>query len=241
MEKKLIIGMLNRAYNICSSWELFHKELDKIKEILISNGYPKGWIEDKINDFLNKKLQAKEETEENRLTDETEENPENARKSERILYVKLPYYGRVSTQFGRKLSKILSNNESNREIQVVYHTNKLKNFFSLKDRIPKLMQSTLVYEFQCQSETDSKYIGKTKRRLGQRINEHSKGKSAVKDHLDRCNNCKLSFEDKFKVLYKGRSDFEIQVVEALLITKKGPKLNKTLGSKGMSYFLNVFK
>ena len=55
-----------------------------------------------------------------------------------------------------------------------------------------------------------------------------------------CRDCK---EDKLKckILGVGKSDFEIQIKEALYIKSLSPSLNSQISNKGSTYFkLNVF-
>ena len=51
----LIHCLLDRAWKICSEYELIHIEIVKIKTILISNEYPVHIIEEEIKKFLNNK------------------------------------------------------------------------------------------------------------------------------------------------------------------------------------------
>ena len=57
----------------------------------------------------------------------------------------------------------------------------------MKDQIPKLMKSYVVYQFNCPSCNDS-YIGKTERNLCTRTEEHacSDKESAIYDHINIC-------------------------------------------------------
>ena len=56
----LIKSLVNRAFNISSTWELIHTELAKIKSCLLSNDYPSGIIDSCINSFLTKKFESKD-------------------------------------------------------------------------------------------------------------------------------------------------------------------------------------
>ena len=38
-----------------------------------------------------------------------------------------------------------------------------------------------------------------------------------------------------------KTDFELSVVEAILINQENPSLNRTLGYNGKSYFLKIFE
>ena len=52
----VIINFLNRAYSICSSWELFNTEINRIKQILINNNFPNYVVDRNIAKFLNNKM-----------------------------------------------------------------------------------------------------------------------------------------------------------------------------------------
>ena len=51
----LITGLLNRAWKICSTFDLFKLEIEFIKQLLVSNGYPLKFLNGQIRKFLNKK------------------------------------------------------------------------------------------------------------------------------------------------------------------------------------------
>ena len=51
--------------------------------------------------------------------------------------------------------------------------------------------------------------------------------SEVKNHLIGCNICQKSkFVDQFEVLKFCKNDYHAKIVEALMIRKFGPRLNK---------------
>ena len=52
----LIKCLLDRAWKICSNYELFHQEILLLKEVLKRNDYPSSVIDKQIDKFLNKKL-----------------------------------------------------------------------------------------------------------------------------------------------------------------------------------------
>ena len=192
----------------------------------MKNDFPFGLIQESIRKFLNNVVGTC--------------NVLKIKHEKDDIYIRIPYIGDQSVEFGKKVKKILGNyykHASN--IRVVFYTCKLKNFFSLKDIIPKLMKASLVYKFRCRVDPETTYVGMTKRRLHQRMNEHVKRHTAISQHVNNCANCTVDNES-FEILYTGRSNFEIQVVEALFITMYNPYLNRTLGYKGSSYFLNVF-
>ena len=91
------------------------------------------------------------------------------------------------------------------------------------------------------------YIGKTKRHLFTRVEEHldlnkPEKKSEVKTHIQGCVACRqrgISL-DNFTVIRKFRNDYDCQINEALLIRKFKPKLNIQLFNSGASFLLKVF-
>ena len=48
----LIWSLLYRAFSLCSSFELFHQELLKLKDIFKRNGYPTSFIDNCVKRFL---------------------------------------------------------------------------------------------------------------------------------------------------------------------------------------------
>ena len=108
----------------------------------------------------------------------------------------------------------------------------------------------MVYKFTCQSDSDEFYLGETKRHIGIRAGEHldlsSNCCTAIGKHIKSCENCYdkwkkglLSYKD-FEIIKCGRSKFEIEIHEALLIKKLNPPMNKQLFKGGTSFTLKVF-
>ena len=50
----LVYILLHRCFNITSSYEKFHNEIDSLKQILKLNGYPTQFIDRPIKQFLQK-------------------------------------------------------------------------------------------------------------------------------------------------------------------------------------------
>ena len=116
----------------------------------------------------------------------------------------------------------------------------------MKDQIPKLIKSYVVYQFHCSGCNDG-YIGKTERNLCTRKEEHacSDEGSAIYDHVKNCsyynyieNQFRFNNDSFDKALFSINSvqsnnkiidsalDWNIFFIkEALLIAQKMPKLN----------------
>ena len=124
----------------------------------------------------------------------------------------------------------------------------MSRFFSLKSSTPLALKARVVYKFSCLSDSDTYYIGKTKRHLVSRAKEHVNPKdtnqSEVKNHIFKCDSCKKGVPSdpvqNFSVMKQCKNDYSASISEALLIKKFRPKINKQQGSKGESYLLRVF-
>ena len=128
-------------------------------------------------------------------------------------------------------------------IDGVFKSFKVRQYFSLKSKTPFALLANVVYRFECSRDVSTSYIGKTKRHLAIRVDEHlvsKKGQTAVHKHRQSCETCKHADIQNFSVIASGNSDLEIKVKEALLIKCDKPELNKQLFQNGSSFLLNVF-
>ena len=81
----LINCYLNRAFNVCSNWSLFHQEISILKNIYHQNGYPNRILYSWANKFLNNKFNPKAK----------DQNSKN----ENYRCMTLPYVGNASLFF----------------------------------------------------------------------------------------------------------------------------------------------
>ena len=108
------------------------------------------------------------------------------------------------------------------------------------------MSSNVVYKFTCKHDAEVSYIGKTKRHLSARIEEHlalqvkTEGDSQIKKHLSECVHCSGSDIDSFEVVKNTNSSFDVIIYEALLIKKCKPSLNVQLHKSGSFYTCKVY-
>ena len=223
----LIQCFLHRAYMISSSWLLFSKEVDFLRDVFWKNGYPKELFDSCLRHFLNLK----------HVRDNADSKVEYD-KVETIFLI--PYIGLPSVIFGRKLKRLLKEYYCI-DVKVVFSSFKVKNYFSLKCHTPVPLKANVVYQFTCLRDANSTYIGKTIRHLVTRVKEHSTSPSAIKEHLSSCTTCKDNYScNSFKVIDSANSDFEVSIKEALYIKHKNPNLNKQLSTEGMSFMLKIF-
>ena len=223
-KKGLVNCLLSRSYTICSNWNNFHVEVGKLFSFLINNGYPKDFLNRILNRFLDKKFNvhvAKQEVDWNNT-----------------VMLSLPYFGYVSENIKKQLVKVFKKEGMN--VIILFKTFKVSNYFRLKDITPRDLMANVVYEFKCPVDQDKSYIGMTTRHLITRVKEHGARKdSAICGHFKECT-CKTDFgSDKFMVIAKGRTRFEVQIKEALLIKEHKPYLNIRSKSRN-DYTLKLF-
>ena len=101
----LITCFINRAYTVCSTWKLFDGEVERLKSIFMSNGYPLQFFSKCVSSFLDKKMT---QTVKRVVPVDVEFVP----------IICLPYTGHPSLNFKRRLiSKFRSNLKPNGSIR----------------------------------------------------------------------------------------------------------------------------
>ena len=119
---------------------------------------------------------------------------------------------------------------------IIYETSKIPQR-SPKDRLGNLTKSNVIYNFTCSCSAD--YVGKTSRRLEERIKEHipkwlAEGKqgpprsrsapqSAITRHLQRCRPTAANAQN-FKVIETSNTSRRLGFLEAVTILIRQPKL-----------------
>ena len=204
-KRSVVVGMIHRISRACSTQENRTESLDRARNILIRNQYPKKFVESIISNTLKRIDNPVEEQEK----EDEEEDPKK-------LFVE--YRGKISDQFKHSLQKL------NAPCQVIFTLKKLKNVLpSLKPAIEKSFRSCVVYKIVC-SRCQSCYVGYTCRHLITRIKEHRSAKAPVGAHMRSCD-CELSIDDVEIVTSSSRSEKHLMTLEALLINQLKPELN----------------
>ena len=128
----------------------FHFGIEKLKEILLSNGYFNKFIDKCISKFMNKLYIKK---------------PVMLTVPKKQLYLVLPYMGKMSALVKSGLARSLHKRLPFCKVKIAFKTcNRLKNYFSFKDVVPEPLRSCQIYNFTCGS-CNALYIGKTFRHL----------------------------------------------------------------------------
>ena len=217
-----ITTLLNRAYNICSSWVSFHSETTFLRNYFRNNKYPSHIFDKLLNRFLNSKLSP---------------SPPVLTAPKDVRYIKLPYLGHLSYEIRNSLNKILRNCYPHFKFVFAFtNTNTIGNFLKHNSPLPMTLQSNVVYLFTC-SSCRARYVGSTSRWLFHRFREHQ-GKSirtsefiskpshsAIREHSHHCDH-PFSLAD-FQILNKCHARSDLLTSESLLINKLQPCLNNS--------------
>jgi len=90
-KKSIVQSLFHRSYEICSSYQLIHKEFQNIKSCFLSDEYQDWFIDKQIKIFLNKRYKNTPKNNQEKTTD-----------IRRILLY-LPYLGETSLQLEKEL------------------------------------------------------------------------------------------------------------------------------------------
>ena len=224
-KSNLVYILLLRAYNICSRRSDFWKEVSTIKEWLLQNGYPIPFIKGIIHSFHQRVMISPEAV-----------VPHVEKKK---LFLSLPYLGVFSKNFKYELTHLISECYPQVQILCVFNSYKLFKFFPFKDVIDKLKRSNVIYRIDCK-QCNVFYVGKTERRLSDRVKEHMGAlhkhylRSAAADHchssgheMDWANIC---------VIDSNCNRSSLLVKETLAIKQLKPPLNNTESSIPLKLF-----
>ena len=157
-------------------------------------------------------------------------NPESTEKKRVVL--RTQFKGDVAaTLLKRKVTKAIENNRSVISPVCVF-TSRVLITTQLKDRLPVMTTSNVVYTYTC-STCQSQYVGMTVRRLEDRVKEHvpkwinvqndKVAKSSIAQHILDTGH-KYS-PDSFAILCRARNHRSLKFLEAVAIKQLSPSLN----------------
>ena len=209
----------------------FHFEIEKLKEILLSNGCSNKPIDKCISKFMNKLYIKK---------------PVMLTVPKKQLYLVLPSMRKMSALINSALIRSLHKRLPFCKVKIIFKTcNRLKNYFSFKDAFPELLRPCQIYNFTCGS-CNASYIGKTFRHTKVRVSEHQgesprtrkllKGtlSTSVRDHMLDCNHV-VAWGD-FKLLGRESNHWLLEIKESFFIKRGRPSLNKNIYSQELFLF-----
>ena len=158
----------------------------------------------------------------------------NVEKKEILLI--LPYFGTLSESFEKSLKSLIERAYNQVNVRIVFKTTyRLANLFKVKDVIPKSLVANVVYGVYC-TDCQEYYVGKTKRHLKKRFDEHRdiRKPTTVSNHTMK-NNHDVLFAN-VKIMAHGNSDLELLIKESLIIKQLKPSLNANVTSYPLEMF-----
>ena len=220
----LIKTLLSRAWNICTSYQLFDQDVKTIRKSLLENQYPEGIVDPVIKNFIDNKINSTLP-------------PSQPRPEKKEMFLILPYHGQQqSSKLFMQLKKLLCHSFPQINLKLIFRTTfRISHMFPYKDKIPKRLQSHLVYGIHC-TYCDSNYVGKTKRHIETRFKEHKnfKNPTAVTLHVMEKEH-DITLDDMTIITY-GSNDKELLIKESLVVKSRKPIMNNNVKSYPLELF-----
>ena len=138
--------------------------------------------------------------------------------------MRIPYFGEISYEVRREIQRLVHRYAIMPfQFRFIHETNKLKKYFTYKDKQNNLRRSSVVCKLTC--TCGSNYIGQTRRNLITRINEHKfDQRSEVCKHLLANPTHRFNFKQP-EILVSIVGQKELHLFESLLIQRYQPDLN----------------
>ena len=129
----LVYTLLHRCFCLVFDMSKFQFEIEKLKEILLSNRYSNKFIDKSTSKFMNKLYIKK---------------PVMLTVPKKQLYLVLPFMGKMSALVKSGLARSLHKRLPFCKVKIAFKTsNRLKNYFSFKNVVPEPLRSCQIYNF----------------------------------------------------------------------------------------------
>ena len=153
----MIYSLGYRCFKICSSWTLFHNELQQVKQIFWKMTTPNYLIDNCFKKFVENIYMIKQKV------------PTREKKN---LILVLPSLGAVSLQTQTKLQNAVKRVLNCCQLRAIFKfQSRLSSVFRFNDQIPKELTSGVENKFQCGLFNET-YYGETVRHLVVRSGKH---------------------------------------------------------------------
>ena len=220
-----IKNLIHRTYKISSNWSVFHVSIQKLKQTIINNGYSNRTFDTLLSQYLDQRHKPIQ----NKTNEETH-----------TVYYNNQYSNMY--KIDERIVKHIVNsntkccNPTDTLKVVIYYKNKYTSNLYIKNNItkpiPKLQQTSLVYEYKCSigdcEHQENSYIGLTTNTLSRRLTLHLSN-GAPKLHTSHKHDMTLTrqmLENNTKILAKESDYNKLHILEALFIQHFKPHINK---------------
>ena len=232
-KNSVLRAFVQRAIKTSSNYELMNSEFNRIKQVLINNGYTNTEVDHEIHKQLNKHHGETETKDKQRLETESKTNKVHH------LY----YRNEMNSQY-RTDEKILRNiltknircKNGNERVQLnIFYQNRKTHQLVMKNS-PNTGQSSnrtdIVYKLTCPHEDcrprDTCYIGATTTTLSRRLTMHLQEKTGPVEHWLQTHQEKPThklLKHNTDIIDNSNDHYRLFIHEALHISRLKPTLN----------------
>ena len=219
-KRNLVSTLATRAFNICSNYITMHSELQFIRQTLNLNGFSRLFSDTYIGKQLQKLLHPP---------------PQKSTAERAVCYFPITFIGPSSFSLKNKITKLLKEFYPQIMVRVIFRPKyTIQNLFKFKDIIPQELQSSIIYQYECNS-CKALYIGQSKRQFKVRLFEHwgrsirtnrplnKPSFSAIRQHSHDCDHPMDS--KSFSILTTRPTAMELPIIESLYTILKKPSLS----------------
>ena len=221
-KKSIVKTHVHRALKLSSTWQVFHHEINRMKQIFANNNYPQIIVDQIINNIVGK-----------HYTQSSESNDTNTN-TDINIFIELDNIDSFSRD-----SKFLKNtisfhvkpiNDRRITLKPYFKPYKLSSKFSTRPVKPTNERANVVYQFDCPEDgCNASYVGYTTNSLLQRCKQHRYNPSSIyshynNDHYTNPPNIN-SFLSNFKIIQSFNNVIDLKIAEALTIKQSRPYIN----------------
>ena len=226
--KDATIGaFFRRALTHCSTWQETQKEIDRIHQLLVNNGYSNREVQTKLRRIIDAWYQGLPPT-----------TPANDGTTHKIFFK-----SHMSSKYKedeRAIKNIIRRNvtpiESNDKLSIIiyYRSKKTSSLLLKNDVAPRpvgVRQSHVVYKFTCPEEDCTplaSYVGMTTTTLSRRLTLHLQH-GGPKEHLRNDHRRSLDREtivNQTQIIATEKDPHRLAILEAIIIKELQPSINR---------------
>ena len=248
-KKSVISAYVRRALKTCSSWDLIHQELERVRQLFADNHYSAAVVEDEIRRVIDAKL--KKDAESAEAADVAGAVAEEEGGSSGVKTHELWYQSQMSTAY-KKDEKVLKDivrrncvpTKQNEKIalKIYYKSARVSNLLmknNLSADSSPLSSTNVVYVFKCPlgdcaHRRNASYIGHTVTTLSRRITMHRQDGAPLR-HLRQEHGEALTRQlmvSNTSILARCNNRTRLKVMEAVLIRDLDPIINRQHNMRG---------
>ena len=229
----VIRSYVYRALKHCSSWDLVHEELARVKRMLVNNGYSVAMIDEQILSALNRHQQT-------------------SKTSNQVEAVHHIFYRNTMSPGYKTDEKVLQNivhrnckvkNPAHELRLNIYYKSPKSSSLVLRNNMTKdnapLKHTNVIYHYKCKTEDcallpNSGYIGMTTTSLSRRLTMHLQNGGPL-THMEKHHGQRLTRQtliDNTTILAHVNTPRLLTALEAVYIRDMDPLINKQVNARG---------